>query len=216
MDRLSLRMKVTAVAAVAMLVGGTQTVAEDLKLSNKWRVEVSETARSDGSIVFRVTPKDGTPVDVTVAVKDGRGENNIASDIAKAFKATLDKDSFHAETDDGEDVLLKKRKGCHACPIMCKRAIALDDPVYGVDSRYGGPEYETIGALGSNLNILDLRAVAKGNEICNRYCMDTISAGMTIAFGTSPGLRVVLALRQRMPSLFADQELLNAELRLMK
>jgi aldehyde:ferredoxin oxidoreductase len=79
-------------------------------------------------------------------------------------------------------LLLKKRKGCHACPIMCKRVIALDDPVYGVDSRYGGPEYETIAALGSNLNILDLKAVAKGNEICNRYCMDTISAGMTIAF----------------------------------
>jgi aldehyde:ferredoxin oxidoreductase len=79
-------------------------------------------------------------------------------------------------------LLLKKRKGCHACPIMCKRVIALDDPVYGVDSRYGGPEYETIAALGSNLNILDLRAVAKGNEICDRYCMDTISVGMTIAF----------------------------------
>jgi aldehyde:ferredoxin oxidoreductase len=79
-------------------------------------------------------------------------------------------------------LLLKKRKGCHACPIMCKRVIALDDPVYGVDSRYGGPEYETIAALGSNLNILDLKAVAKGNEICDRYCMDTISAGMTIAF----------------------------------
>jgi aldehyde:ferredoxin oxidoreductase len=79
-------------------------------------------------------------------------------------------------------LLLKKRKGCHACPIMCKRVIALEDPVYGVDSRYGGPEYETISALGSNLNILDLKAVAKGNEICNRYCMDTISAGMTIAF----------------------------------
>jgi aldehyde:ferredoxin oxidoreductase len=78
--------------------------------------------------------------------------------------------------------LLKKRKGCYACPIMCKRVIALEDPVYGVDSRYGGPEYETIAALGSNLNILDLKAVAKGNEICNRYCMDTISAGMTIAF----------------------------------
>jgi aldehyde:ferredoxin oxidoreductase len=79
-------------------------------------------------------------------------------------------------------LLLKKRKGCHACPIMCKRVIALEDPVYGVDSRYGGPEYETIAALGSNLNILDLKAIAKGNEICNRYCMDTISAGMVIAF----------------------------------
>ncbi len=79
-------------------------------------------------------------------------------------------------------LLLKKRKGCYACPIMCKRVIALEDPVYGVDSRYGGPEYETIAALGSNLNILDLKAIAKGNEICNRTCMDTISAGMVIAF----------------------------------
>jgi aldehyde:ferredoxin oxidoreductase len=51
-----------------------------------------------------------------------------------------------------------------------------------VDSRYGGPEYETISALGTNLNITDLKAIAKGNEICNRYCIDTISAGMTIAF----------------------------------
>jgi aldehyde:ferredoxin oxidoreductase len=32
------------------------------------------------------------------------------------------------------------------------------------------------------LNILDLKAIAKGNEVCNHYCMDTISAGMTIAF----------------------------------
>ena len=80
------------------------------------------------------------------------------------------------------EILLQKRKGCYACPIRCKRGIALDDPKYGVDSRYGGPEYETISALGTNLKILDLKAIAKGNEICNRYCMDTISAGMTIAF----------------------------------
>jgi aldehyde:ferredoxin oxidoreductase len=80
------------------------------------------------------------------------------------------------------EILLQKRKGCYACPIRCKRGIALNDPKYGVDSRYGGPEYETIAALGTNLNILDLKAIAKGNEICNRYCLDTISAGMTIAF----------------------------------
>jgi hypothetical protein len=99
-----------AMAATVLLSSGV-TLAEDLTLSNKWRVEVSETARSDGNIVFRVTPKDGTPTDVTVAIKDGRGENNIASDIRDAFRATLDKNEFHSETDDGEDVLLKKRKG---------------------------------------------------------------------------------------------------------
>jgi len=58
----------------------------------------------------------------------------------------------------------------------------VEHPKYGVDSRYGGPEYETMAALGTNLNILDLKAIAKGNEICNRYCMDTISLGMTLAF----------------------------------
>jgi len=80
------------------------------------------------------------------------------------------------------EILLQKRKGCYACPIRCKRGIALEDPKYGLDSRYGGPEYETIAALGSNLNILNLKAIAKGNEICNRYCLDTIGSGMTIAF----------------------------------
>jgi aldehyde:ferredoxin oxidoreductase len=80
------------------------------------------------------------------------------------------------------EVLLKERKGCYACPIRCKRGIAVDDPKYGVDSRYGGPEYETMSALGTNLNIVDLKVIAKANEICNRYCMDTISAGMVIAF----------------------------------
>lgn len=98
------------------------------------------------------------------------------------FRASAHSDAAAIGGDAYNSLLLKKRKGCHACPIMCKRVIALEDPVYGVDSRYGGPEYETIAALGSNLNIFDLKAVAKGNEICNRYCMDTISAGMVIAF----------------------------------
>jgi aldehyde:ferredoxin oxidoreductase len=96
-------------------------------------------------------------------------------------RSSLD-DAVPVGGDSYNEMLLQKRKGCYACPIRCKRGIALDDPVYGVDSRYGGPEYETIAALGTNLNITDLKAIAKGNEICNRHCLDTISAGMTIAF----------------------------------
>jgi hypothetical protein len=110
MAKLSVRTLLPAIAAVATFVAG-HACAEDLKLSNKWRVEVSEGAKSDGTILFRVTPKDGQPVDVPVAIKDGTGENKVARHIRDAFKATLDKDTYHAETDDGEDVLLKKRKG---------------------------------------------------------------------------------------------------------
>ncbi len=95
-------------------------------------------------------------------------------------RSSLD-DATPVSGDTYNELLLKKRKGCYRCPIQCKRGIALNHPKYGVDSRYGGPEYETISALGTNLNIVDLKAIAKANEICNRYCMDTISAGMTIA-----------------------------------
>jgi len=98
------------------------------------------------------------------------------------FRRSALEDPSAVSGDTYNETLLQKRKGCYACPIRCKRGIALQDPKYGVDSRYGGPEYETISALGTNLNILDLKAIAKGNEICNRYCMDTISSGMTIAF----------------------------------
>ncbi len=98
------------------------------------------------------------------------------------FRRSKLDDTAPISGDTYNQLLLQKRKGCYACPIRCKRGIALKDPKYGVDSRYGGPEYETIAALGTNLNITDLKVIAKGNEICNRYCMDTISAGMTIAF----------------------------------
>lgn len=98
------------------------------------------------------------------------------------FRRSQLDDPTSVSGDTYNEMLLQKRRGCFACPIRCKRGIALEDPKYGVDSRYGGPEYETIAALGTNLNILDLKAIAKGNEICNRYCLDTISAGMTIAF----------------------------------
>ena len=98
------------------------------------------------------------------------------------FRRSQLDDATSVSGDTYNEILLQKRRGCYACPIRCKRGIALDDPKYGVDSRYGGPEYETIAALGTNLNIADLKAIAKGNEICNRYCLDTISTGMTIAF----------------------------------
>jgi hypothetical protein len=110
MAKLSIRFLLPAIATVAACLA-TPALAEDLKLSNKWRVQVSEGAKSDGTILFRVTSKDGQPIEVPVAIKDGTGENAVARHIRDAFRATLDAKEFHSETDDGEDVLLKKRTG---------------------------------------------------------------------------------------------------------
>jgi aldehyde:ferredoxin oxidoreductase len=79
-----------------------------------------------------------------------------------------------------EEKILTARKSCYACAIRCKREISLDDRK--TMSEYGGPEYESVAAFGSNCGVSDIKAMAKANELCNRYTLDTISTGATIAF----------------------------------
>jgi aldehyde:ferredoxin oxidoreductase len=71
--------------------------------------------------------------------------------------------------------------GCYACPIRCKKIVQFEQP-YHVDGAYGGPEYETMAGLGSNCGVGDVKAIAKGNERCGAYSLDTISTGGAIAF----------------------------------
>ena len=82
--------------------------ADDLEYSNKWRIECSGDAESDGAIQLRVTPKEGKPTTVSVQVEDGRSENGVARDIRDALRTQLPPGTYDVETDDGEDVLLKK------------------------------------------------------------------------------------------------------------
>ncbi len=73
------------------------------------------------------------------------------------------------------DKYLIKRGACWSCPIGCKR-------VTQTSSEKGeGPEYETIYALGSSLDIDDFEIIIEANYLCNRLGMDTISCGATIA-----------------------------------
>jgi len=79
------------------------------------------------------------------------------------------------------NTILSGRDNCYACPINCKREVQVGPP-YNVDPVYGGPEYETMAALGSLCGVNDLKAVAKGNQICQAYGLDTIGTGNSIAF----------------------------------
>jgi len=80
-----------------------------------------------------------------------------------------------------KETIFVKSETCYFCPIRCKRVVKASEP-YEVDPIYGGPEYETIASLGSLLGIDNLTAVAKGNELCNAFGLDTISTGVSIAF----------------------------------
>mgnify|MGYP005839323679 CR=1 FL=1 len=77
--------------------------------------------------------------------------------------------------------ILVRRDPCFACPVTCNLVVAAREP-YVVDPAYGGPEYETAAALGSLCMNDNLVVLCKANELCNKYSLDTISTGVTIAF----------------------------------
>lgn len=74
-----------------------------------------------------------------------------------------------------------KKYACSLCPLGCGAIYDVRDgrwPV-GVSDR---PEYETVSAFGSTLLCDEVDAIIKANSLCNRYGLDTISTGMTIAW----------------------------------
>ncbi|MDW8045122.1 MAG: aldehyde ferredoxin oxidoreductase family protein [Nitrososphaerota archaeon] len=77
--------------------------------------------------------------------------------------------------------ILKSRYTCYMCAVGCGRIVEITSGPYAGMVGHG-PEYETLASLGSQCCITDLETVAKANEMCNRYGMDTISVGGIIAF----------------------------------
>src|SRR2546426_187736 len=104
------------------------------------------------------------------------------------------------------DQVRVKMGACYACSVRCKKVVHIEereeaaraaaenvykgrarvaaDPMgrYRVGPRYGGPEYESLAALGVNLGLEDLIAICKSNEMCNYLAMDTVSLGATLAW----------------------------------
>lgn len=69
-----------------------------------------------------------------------------------------------------------RRSGCAGCPIRCERRVLID----GREVR--GPEFETIGLMGSNIENDDLEKIIKWSFEANRLGIDTMSLGGTISF----------------------------------
>ena len=76
---------------------------------------------------------------------------------------------------------LTRNHACSFCPVACKRMVKVEDGPFKTEEG-PGPEYETCAAFGTLIMNDDLAGVIKANEWCNRYGLDTISCGATIAF----------------------------------
>ena len=71
----------------------------------------------------------------------------------------------------------KHERSCLSCPSNCTLVVDIPGSAAG-----HAPEYETIGAFGSMCECDRIEVIARCNELCNDYGLDTISAGNTIAF----------------------------------
>jgi aldehyde:ferredoxin oxidoreductase len=76
-----------------------------------------------------------------------------------------------------------KKYSCANCPIGCGAIYNVKEGKWPVGET-GRPEYETAAAFGVALLNIDVEALMKCNHICNLFGLDTISAGMTIAWAT--------------------------------
>jgi aldehyde:ferredoxin oxidoreductase len=77
---------------------------------------------------------------------------------------------------------LKKSEGCWHCPVACKGILKEGTGEYKYQAGGRRPEYETQAAFGAMCLNNNTESIAMANDICNRYGLDTISAGTTIAF----------------------------------
>jgi hypothetical protein len=94
--------------AIALAFAATAAWADGVH--NKWRLEFSGNAESDGRIELLVSPSRGEPVRVAAQVAEGVGENDVARIVRSALQAQAGR-LYNVEDDDGEDVLVKKKDG---------------------------------------------------------------------------------------------------------
>ena len=109
---------------------------------------------------------------------------NVLNSIG-AFPIKNSQDAYFPEAEKISGETLRERnlirnEACAECPIGCGRVTVIKEGKYK-GAQGGGPEYESVWSLGAMCGISDLDAVLMANYLCDKYGMDTISAGVTVA-----------------------------------
>jgi aldehyde:ferredoxin oxidoreductase len=100
---------------------------------------------------------------------------------------------------------------CYGCPVHCgmlHKFRAAD----GGQQWLRGPEYETMYSLGSEVGNGDPVTLAEANRLCEEYGMDTLTAGVTVAWALEMGQRG-LAREPGLTLRFGDREAILGLLR---
>jgi aldehyde:ferredoxin oxidoreductase len=148
--------------------GGNTNVEIDNKELLKKYVKVAQDKIKVVPITRSSLPKFGTSALVNVI-------NILGMFPINNFQKGFDERVIHVSGEEINKKLIQEHEGCYACPIRCGTLTTAGD------MKGKGPEYESVWALGPNIGIYDLITVTQANYLCNKYGIDTISCGGSIA-----------------------------------
>lgn len=81
-----------------------------------------------------------------------------------------------------------KSRGCYRCFFACGKLTTVEQGRHR-DLTIEGPEFETIYAFGGLCCLPEMEEIVYLNDLCDRWGIDTISAGNIAAFAIEAGLR---------------------------
>jgi hypothetical protein len=96
----------------AALVAASALAANGPPLASAWNIAASGNATSSGDLDFRITPNDGSdPVDITVPVISGAGQDSVARSIGRALSSQLRRDRYNVQLGENGNVLVTDPRG---------------------------------------------------------------------------------------------------------
>jgi aldehyde:ferredoxin oxidoreductase len=142
----------------------------------KFRDIIKATIAKNRSDVAKVTAQ-ALPIFGTSVLVNIINESGIL--CTNNFQTGVFPDAMKISGETIRDTILKRNKGCFACPMACGRSTVIKDKKYEGEGE--GPEYETVALMGASCGINDLAPVTKANYLCNQLGMDTIDVGNIVA-----------------------------------
>ncbi len=121
-----------------------------------------------------ILKKSGTPGVFAIQARSGNiATHNFSRSYHESF-IQLDAETIEKDLSSGKAT-------CLGCIVACRKRVRTESP-YRISDKLGGPEFETLSLLGSNLDIMDADAVSKANEMCNEFGLDTITTGAIASY----------------------------------
>ena len=107
--------------------------------------------------------------------------NSLGFLVTRNFKSGYFKEGSKLEATKMRESIVFGDSSCFMCPIACGKRTSIILP-NGEELIMEGPEFETIGALGSNCGISDWLTLLKATNICDTFGFDTMNAGLCVSF----------------------------------